>query len=69
MIQRARKRAETKGTSVSKIVADYFTLLDAADTEIRQDLPPITASVAGVLQSRGADKENYRSHLEEKYLK
>ena len=69
LIKRAKKRAKQKGTSVSQMVADYFALIDAKKTSIKNELPPITASLVGILKDKGIDEEDYKKHLEDKYLK
>lgn len=68
LIDRAKKHAKKQGTSVSKMVANYFEALESPEKEqFEQSLPPITKSLAGVLEVVLVSEENYRSHLEEKY--
>lgn len=68
LIDRAKKHAKEQGTSVSKMVANYFEALESPEKEqFEQSLPPITKSLAGVLEVVLVSEENYRSHLEEKY--
>lgn len=69
LIKRAKKRARQKGTSVSQMVADYFALIDAEMPSINRDLPPITASLAGILKNKESKEEDYKKHLEIKNLK
>lgn len=69
LINRAKKRAKQKGTSVSKIVADYFALIDTDKSPTESTLPPITSSLIGILKTEGSDEKDYKKHLEEKYLK
>ena len=69
LIKRAKKRAKQKGTSVSQMVADYFALIDTEKPSIDRGLPPITASLAGILKNKEIREEDYKKHLEEKYLK
>jgi hypothetical protein len=64
LIVRAKTEARNRGSSLSKMVADYFRGITA--TRKKSDLPPVTAKLLGSL--RGADAANYRRHLEEKYL-
>lgn len=68
LIKRAKKRAKQKGTSVSKMVADYFALIETDSTSSDQKLPPITASMAGILKNTEIQEEDYKKHLENKYL-
>ncbi|MFH5834395.1 DUF6364 family protein [Halalkalibaculum sp. DA384] len=69
LIRRAKKRAKQKGTSVSQMVADYFALIETEQPSINRDLPPITASLTGILKNKEVQEEDYKKHLEEKYLK
>ncbi|HKJ30200.1 MAG TPA: DUF6364 family protein [Balneolales bacterium] len=70
LIKRAKKRAKQKGISISQMVADYFVLIDETEhVSSERDLPPITASLAGILKKSDIQEEDYKKHLEEKYLK
>jgi len=69
LIERAKKRAKQKGTSVSQMVADYFALIDEEQSPSDQKLPPVTASLTGVLKNRDAEESDYKSYLEEKHFK
>ncbi|MEX0893047.1 MAG: DUF6364 family protein, partial [Gemmatimonadota bacterium] len=73
LIKRAKTFARSRGKSVSRLVADYFALLDEpADSEAaataRPDmLPPITKSLRGALQGASLDEQDYRDHLLRKH--
>jgi hypothetical protein len=76
LIQAAQAYADRRNTSVSQIVARYFELLSQENgQDLNQksaqpnvlDLPPITASLYGMLERKNVDLEDYRKHLEEKY--
>jgi hypothetical protein len=69
LIKQAKKRAKEKGTSLSQMVADYFTLIEEEDISTACDLPPITTSLSGILKNKEISEEGYKNHLEEKYLK
>ena len=69
LIKRAKKRAKEKGTSVSQMVADYFALIEAEQSSSNQELPPITASLAGILKNVDIHEDDYRKYLEDKHLK
>ncbi len=70
LIKRAKKRARQKGTSLSQMVADYFALfVENEPVPSERELPPITASLAGILKNTDIREEDYKKHLEEKYLK
>ena len=67
VVRRAKVHAARRGTSVSKLVEDYLSLLTAARKR-RGRLPgatPILDQLRGSL--KGADISAYLEHLEEKY--
>ncbi len=68
LIAKAKDYSRTHGKSVSRMVADYLSLL----TEIEEDgIPadaPLTQSLHGALRGRDVSEEDYRAHLERKYL-
>jgi hypothetical protein len=71
LIDRAKAYARVRGKSVSRLVADYFALLEPTtepEEPPRLDaLPPITRSLFGVLADGEVDEEDYRRYLEQKY--
>lgn len=67
LINQAKKYAASEGKSISKIVADYFSLLVQQNQTIDSELPPITRSLIGILSS-SIDESDYHQYLEEKYL-
>lgn len=71
LIDEAKKYAEEKGTSVSQLVADYFALLKSqkSDHKKEEKMSPITASLSGILKENDISEDDYKAHLEEKYLK
>lgn len=69
LIKRAKKHARKKGTSVSQIVADYFALIETEKAPSAKNLPPITASLSGILKNTDIQEEDYKTYLEAKYLK
>jgi len=69
LVRRAKKLAKKKGKSVSKIVADYFTLFEAQKKKPEEKFSPIVQSLKGALRGTTVDVQAYRKHLEEKYLK
>ncbi len=68
LIQQAKAYAKHRGKSVSQIVAEYFALLGSETPSVDQDVGPITQALRGVLRGTGVDEQDYRKHLEEKYL-
>lgn len=74
LIERAKRYARARGTSVSQIVANYFQALTAEEEDAseprdhwKQDLPPITRSLVGLAAGSNLDEEDYRRYLEEKH--
>lgn len=71
LIKEAKEYASQKGTSVSKLVADFFKAIQALEGKDshKEKLPPITASLIGILKNKDLDEKDYKKHLENKYLK
>ena len=68
LINQAKEYAAGEGKSISKIVADYFSLLVRQNQTTDSELPPITRSLIGILSSSSIEESDYRKYLEEKYL-
>lgn len=70
VIERAKAYAAERGTSVSRLVEDYFRALRSADTnetdDWRTQLSTPTRQFLGALEDGG--EEHYKKHLEDKYL-
>lgn len=66
LIHRAKAFARTSGKSVSQLVADFFSLLEEDRPGI--SITPTVRSLKGMLRGHQVDEEDYRRHLEEKYL-
>jgi len=67
LVNIAKKEARKRGTSVSQMVADYFQGLKKR-RKAPDELPPATKILLGSLRSEADAVEDYRRHLEEKYL-
>lgn len=67
LIEKAKRYSRAHGKSVSRLVADYFAVLDSGH-EAGTPLPPLTASLRGALQGREVSEADYRAHLDAKYL-
>ena len=65
LIARAKRHSAKSGKSVSQLVSDYFTLIDAQDADI--EITPRVRSLRGVLASATLDERDYLRHLEEKH--
>lgn len=75
IIRAAKKYAQKQGVSLSKLVADYLRIISVKTNSSKNktafEPTPILSEITGVLQkaSRHKDlREEYRDHLEEKYL-
>lgn len=68
LIDRAKELADDKGTSVSQMVADYFSLIEKQESPEDEKLPPLTASLSGVLEGVQISEEEFKKYLEEKHL-
>ena len=66
LIASAKRHSAESGKSVSQLVSDFFTLIDAQDADV--EITPRVRALRGVLAGSGLDERDYRRHLEEKYL-
>jgi hypothetical protein len=60
LVRRAKAYAKRTGKPVSQLVAEYFAVLGT--------LTPTVRHLKGALRGASVDVEEYRRHLEEKYL-
>ena len=67
LIERAKREARKRGTSLSGMVAGYFQGITSPDQDSERPLPPATAKLFGSLRGHKVDREAHRRHLEEKY--
>ncbi len=68
LVQRAKSFARKTGKSVSRIVADYFTVLEhPARREQKSSLPPLVRSLKGSLRKTHVDERDYQRYLDAKY--
>lgn len=63
-LQRGRRYADRRGTSVSRLVTDFLRTLPGDDDGA--DLPPAVRRLLGAARGDG-DRNDYRRYLEEKY--
>ena len=70
LIQSAKKYSAKTGKSVSKIVSNYFALIDATLSEKPLAISRLTSSLRGCLKNASAavSEEDYKEYLERKYL-
>ena len=68
LVQRAKSFAKKTGKSVSRIVADYFTVLERPPKQDKPlSWPPLVRSLKGSLRRARVDEKDYRRYLEHKY--
>ena len=68
LVARAKAHARRTGRSVSKIVADYFTLLNDEESSAKRSISPLVAKLKGSLRGAEIGEEDYHKHLSDKYL-
>ena len=67
LIDVAKKTAAKRGISVSRMVANYFAGLRQVNRQEGKQLPPLTASLIGVVKGTHPDEKSYREHLARKH--
>ena len=67
LIERAKAYARHSGKSVSRLVADYFALLEEEAQPQLPELTPLVSSLKGALRNAEVSKEVYHRYLEDKY--
>jgi len=65
-VRTGKTEASRRGKSVSRMVGEFFDAL-ASGRQDQPKLPPITASLVGILKGRGVPESDYRKHLREKH--
>lgn len=68
LIAKAKAHARETGKSLSQTVADYFRLLTTKSERQERPLSPVVRSLKGSLRHTELHEDDYRRHLEEKYL-
>jgi len=68
LITRAKVYAKRSGKSVSRLVADFFSLLSPDIEEEPYKTTPKIQSLHGLLRDATMDFEDYKKHIEQKYL-
>jgi len=67
LVEKAKRYGRAHGKSVSRLVADYFALLEE-DEQAGERLPLLTATLRGALESHQVSEDDHRAHLQQKYL-
>lgn len=76
-VEAAKRYARERGTSVSKLVENYFRLVAAEEVpplsteegepKWKKDLSPTTRSLVGIAKGSTLDEEDYKQYLGEKH--
>ena len=67
LIRNAKRYSERSGKSVSRLVADFFTLIDSTGERAPAELTPRVRGLVGSLKGVAATEADYRAYLEEKH--
>jgi len=67
LIRNAKRHSAKSGKSVSKLIADYFALIDTDEDIPGANITPRVCSLIGSLKGATVTEEDYRRHLEDKY--
>ena len=69
LIEKAKRLAQKRGKSLSKMVSEYFDYLASLEMEKEdRQIPPIVRSLRGALADSDLSEKDYKKHLERKYL-
>jgi hypothetical protein len=66
LIALAKAEAAQRGKSVSQMVGEFIDLLGHVEAP-EQKVPPVTASLRGVLKDVTVSEAAYKKHLQDKY--
>ncbi len=66
LVQQAKTHAARRGKSVSQMFGEFVTALGASGKSERP-LPPVTASLLGVMKGHRISEKDYKKHLLEKH--
>jgi hypothetical protein len=67
LIRKMKRYSAASGKSLSRLVADYFALVDAAQTTAGEALTPRVKSLFGALAHSGVSEADERRHRELKH--
>lgn len=67
LIDRAKRYSDRSGKSVSRMVADYFALIEADEDIPGTEITPRVRALLGSLKGASVTEDDYRRHLEDKY--
>lgn len=67
VVERAKRYAAARGTSVSRLVETYLDAVARAKGTDDKELPPITRRLYGLLRGAKYDRKDYIDYLVRKY--
>lgn len=67
LIKQAKAYAKQSGKSVSRLVADFFALLNPEPEEESSKISPIVKSLRGIMRDTQVSPEDYKKYIEKKY--
>ena len=68
LIKTAKKYSIKSGKSLSKIVADLFSIIEDNDIDIEHNLSPKVRRLKGSLRNASISEKDYKIYLEQKHL-
>jgi len=68
LIESAKQYSARSGKSISRIVADLFTIIKNEKLKKQTKLTPTVQSLKGIMRGKKISEDNYKKHLENKYL-
>jgi len=67
LIKIAKRYSAKSGKSLSKIVADLFSIIED-DLDVEHDLSPKVRKLKGSLKNASVSEDDYKKYLEQKHL-
>ena len=68
LLENAESYSKKIGKPLSQMIADYLAVLGRDLPQNKSELTPIVRSLKGCLRNTGITEEDYKRHLEKKYL-
>ena len=68
LIKSAKEYSAQTGKSVSKIVSDFFVVIKNEKLKTSSSITPTVQSLKGILKGSKFTENEYKNHLEKKYL-
>lgn len=66
LVRKAKQQAARRGKSVSQMFGEYVASLGKKAPQ--GDLPPVTASLRGLLGGKKVSEADYKRHLRDKFM-